>query len=104
MSIYQLALLLSIVGGYLIGGSLWDRLGATGFHLISILYLLGMSVIWLGVKEAPQRADAHRYTLKNISSLPGIPPSWDSCQPGWLWRLSSAPGSLRSLIKCPPLR
>jgi len=82
MSIYQLALLLSIVGGYLIGGSLWDRLGATGFRLISILYLLGMSVIWIGVKEAPQRADAHRYTLKEYFQLArnpailGFLPTW----------------------------
>jgi MFS family permease len=51
MSLQQINILCSMVLGYAAGGLLWDALGPNAFRTITLIYIVGVSIILLGVEE-----------------------------------------------------
>lgn len=53
MAFYEIISMVSLGVGYLLGGTAWDQLGVNGFRVISLVYLAGIFIIALGLRNPP---------------------------------------------------
>jgi MFS family permease len=60
MGLYEISFLVGLAAGQFLGGHLWGWLGANGFRVISLIYLVAAGVLFLFVPESlPQQAREH---------------------------------------------
>ena len=65
MGFYEITFLVGFVGGYVLGGFLWERIGQLGFYLVSVIYLIATLMLYFFVPESlPEEARKHHAESK----------------------------------------
>jgi MFS family permease len=65
MGFYEISFLVGFVGGYMLGGVLWQQIGQIGFFLVSLVYLVATLMLYFFVPESlPEEARRHHQESK----------------------------------------
>ncbi len=65
MGYYEISFLVGFVGGYVLGGFLWERVGHLGFYFVSLVYLVATLMLFFFVPESlPEEAREHHKRSK----------------------------------------
>lgn len=65
MGFYEISFLVGLVGGNILGGTLWKPLQTNGFYFIALVYLLAAALLFFFVPESlPIEARLHHANLK----------------------------------------
>jgi MFS family permease len=68
MGLYEISFLVGLVGGNVLGGTLWKPLGANGFYIISAVYMLATLLLFFFVPESlPAEARQHNAEMRQAT-------------------------------------
>lgn len=72
MGLYEISFVVGLVGGNLLGGWLWELVGANGFRLVSVIYLAAAAVLFFFVPETlpaevRERHEQHRQETREAA-------------------------------------